>query len=83
MIFLKYKIIRSPISSRPVPIRETLGRALINKNSTSDLPPPPTPLVEKKFLKKSRLFSPFVILIPIEPECSEMDNFYIKKYWLW
>ena len=38
-------------------------------------PPPLAPLAEKKI--KSRLFSPFFIRasVPIEPECSEMDNF--------
>ena len=38
---------------------------------------PPSPFLTDK--KKIYFFRVFFIHIPIEPECSEMDNFYMKK----
>ena len=45
------------------------------KKTFSD-PPPSAPYGDKK----NRLLSPHFILIPIEPECNEIDNFDEKNW---
>ena len=52
---------------------ENEGRASIKKKLDF--------LADKK--TKKLTFFAFFIHIPIEPECSEIDNFYINKNWLW